>query len=579
MTFSRQVPTTQPASVVSTVVLINGREIERTWQVDSITIRKEINRISWAKVVLLDGDPSAEKFSASNSALFIPGKEIEIKCGYQQDYQTLFKGIITHHGIKARGSNSTLVIECRDVAVRMTVGCKNRVFTDMSDSSIIEEIAGQYRGMDSSVQQTSVVHGQMVQFSSTDWDFLVTRAEANGKICLTNDGRLEVKTPALAAPSLHLLYGATILEMDAEIDARHQSGEITARSWNSNDQEIAGATGKTPPVATAGNLSAAELARTASPPAYELKHGGQLSESELTAWSSAEVQKQRLAKVRGRVRCRGTQLVRPGDTIKIGGLSDRFNGEVYTAAVQHFVAAGDWQTDLQFGMEPAWFAEQYRVSSSPAAALLPSVSGLQIGVVTDIQDPLGEERIRINLPIVSPSGEGIWARQAKPDAGPGRGSLFRPEIGDEVIVGFLNDDPRYPVILGSLHSSAKQAPFPADSENPEKGFVTRTGLKLVLNDTDKSVTVETPGGRKLTISDDEGTITLTDGNHTIGISDSGIDLNSSGSINITAATELNLSAATLALAANSSLRLEGSAGAEIESAGVLTLKGSLVKIN
>lgn len=579
MTFRRQVPTTQSASVVSTVVLINGREIERTWQVDSITIRKEVNRISWAKVVLLDGDPSAEKFLASNSALFIPGKEIEIKCGYQQDYQTLFKGIITHHGIKARGNNSTLVIECRDLAVRMTIGRKNRVFTEMSDSSIIEEIAGQYRGMAVSVQQSSVVHRQMVQFSSTDWDFLVTRAEANGKICLSNDGRLEVKTPVLAAPVLQLLYGATILELDAEIDARHQTGEINAQSWNSNDQEITVGTGNTPSFVTPGNLSEEDLALTASPPEFELKHGGQLSESELTAWSSAEVQKQRLAKVRGRVRCRGTHLVRPGDTIAIGGLGDRFNGEVYTAAVQHFVAAGDWQTDLQFGMDPVWFADQHMVSSSPAAALLPSVSGLQTGVVTDIQDPLGEERIRINLPLVSPSGEGIWARQTKPDAGNDRGSLFRPEIGDEVIVGFLNDDPRYPIILGSVHSSANQAPFPVDSENREKGFVTRTGLKLVFNDTEESVTVETPGGRKLIISDDDGKITLTDGNHTIGISDSGIDLNSSGSINITAATELNLSAATLVLAANSSLRLEGSAGAEIESTGVLTLKGSLVRIN
>ena len=440
MAFPRQLPTAQPASVVSTIVLINGRETERTWQVDSITIRKEVNRISWAKVVLLDGDPSAEKFSASNSALFIPGKEIEIKCGYQQDYKTLFKGIITHHCIKARGSNSTFVIECRDLAARMTIGRKNRVFTDMSDSSIMEEISGQYRGMAISVQQTSVVHRQMVQFSSTDWDFMVTRAEANGKICLTNDGRLEVKTPVLAAPALQLVYGATILEMDAEIDARQQTGEITARSWNSNDQEIAEATGNTRTIATAGNLSAADLARTAAPPAYDLRHGGQLSDAELNAWSSAEVQKQRLAQIRGRVRCRGTHLVKPGDTIDIGGLGDRFNGRVYTAAVQHFVAAGDWQTDLQFGMDPAWFADQYRVSSSPAAALLPSVSGLQTGVVTDIQDPLGEERIRIILPLVTPLGEGIWARTAKPDAGPGRGSLFRPEIGDEVVVGFLNDE-------------------------------------------------------------------------------------------------------------------------------------------
>jgi Rhs element Vgr protein len=367
--------------------------------------------------------------------------------------------------------------------------------------------------------------------------------------------------------------------MDAEIDARQQTGEITAKSWNSNDQEIAEATGNTRTIATSGNLSAADLARTASPSTYELKHGGQLPDGELNAWSSAEVQKQRLAHIRGRIRCRGTHLVRPGDTIDIGGLSDRFNGRVYTTAVQHFVAAGDWQTDLQFGMDPAWFADQHKVSSSPAAALVPSVSGLQTGVVTDIQDPLGEERIRINLPMVSPSGEGIWARQARPDAGPNRGMLFRPEIGDEVIVGFLDEDPRYPVIIGSVHSSANQAPLPVGGDNPEKGVVTLNGLKLIFDDPGKSVMIETPAGRKFTLSDETGKITVTDGIHSIEITDEGISLNSAGSISITAATELKLEAAILSVAANSSVSLGGSAGVEIESGGVLTLKGSLVKIN
>ena len=48
------------------------------------------------------------------------------------------------------------------------------------------------------------------------------------------------------------------------------------------------------------------------------------------------------------------------------------------------------------------------------------------------------------------------------DAGKERGTFFRPEIGDEVVVGFLNDDPRHPVILGMCHSSAKPAPEPAN---------------------------------------------------------------------------------------------------------------------
>jgi len=56
--------------------------------------------------------------------------------------------------------------------------------------------------------------------------------------------------------------------------------------------------------------------------------------------------------------------------------------------------------------------------------------------------------------MISTSDDGIWARISTLDAGKQRGTFFRPEIGDEVIVGFLNDDPRYPVVLGMVNSSA-----------------------------------------------------------------------------------------------------------------------------
>ena len=37
------------------------------------------------------------------------------------------------------------------------------------------------------------------------------------------------------------------------------------------------------------------------------------------------------------------------------------------------------------------------------------------------------------------------------DAGENRGSFWRPEIGDEVVLGFLNSDPRDAIILGMLN--------------------------------------------------------------------------------------------------------------------------------
>lgn len=93
-----------------------------------------------------------------------------------------------------------------------------------------------------------------------------------------------------------------------------------------------------------------------------------------------------------------------------------------------------------------------------ASGLLPAVKGLQIGVVVQLEQyPNGDDRVRVRMPLVDNEDNGVWARVATLDAGENRGSFFRPEMGDEVVLGFLNDDPRDPVILGMLNSSSETA--------------------------------------------------------------------------------------------------------------------------
>src|SRR5262249_40393044 len=127
-------------------------------------------------------------------------------------------------------------------------------------------------------------------------------------------------------------------------------------------------------------------------------------------------------------------------------------------------------------------------------------------------DPDGEDRIKCRLPLISASEVGIWARLATPDAGKDRGTYFRPEIDDEVVVGFLNDDPRYPVILGQCHSSARPAPEPPKDDNHHKGYVSREKLKLTFDDEKKVIVLETPAGNKVTLSEDDKGITMQDQN-------------------------------------------------------------------
>ena len=215
----------------------------------------------------------------------------------------------------------------------------------------------------------------------------------------------------------------------------------------------------------------------------------------------------------------------------------------------------------------------------PASGLLPAVAGLQIGIVTVLEnDPDGEDRIKVRLPMISSSDEGMWARISTLDAGKERGTFFRPEIGDEVIVGFLNDDPRHPVVLGMCHSSAKPAPEPPKDDNHHKGYVSREKMKFTFDDEKKIITLETPGGNKITLSDEDKGIILQDQNgNKITMDDTGIKIESIKDMSFKATGDTKLEGMNMNLKGSAAFKAEGASTAEISGANT-TIKGSAATI-
>jgi uncharacterized protein involved in type VI secretion and phage assembly len=184
------------------------------------------------------------------------------------------------------------------------------------------------------------------------------------------------------------------------------------------------------------------------------------------------------------------------------------------------------------------------------------------------------------LPIIDSENDGVWARLTSMDAADSRGWVFRPEINDEVIVGFLNGDPRDPIILGSLFSSAKPSPLPPEEENKIKGYVSRSEMKFTFDDDKVIVTTETPNGNKIILSDDEGSILIEDENgNKIEMSSDGITIESAKDINIKASGDVNIEGVNISVKAQSQFKAEGSAGAEMSTSGQAKVKGSIVMIN
>jgi Rhs element Vgr protein len=439
------------------------------------------------------------------------------------------------------------------------------------------------------VASTSGKPAEVVQYDATDWDLLLCRAEANGQVVAVRDGKVTVAAPDTGSTSVVTArYGATVVELDAEIDARVQPPGLTATSWSAGDQEVVQADAAEPSVNAAGNLDATDLAGVLGGDPDVLRHGGQLGEPELQAWADARLLRDRLAKVRGRVRFQGFAGVSPGVMIEVTGIGKRFAGPQYVSGVRHTVVGGNWETDVQFGLSPESAATTYRMSRPPAAGLLPAVHGLQTGVVTALQDdPDGADRIKVRLPMVDPAEEGTWARIATLDAGDSRGTFFRPEIDDEVVVGFLDGDPRFPIVLGMCHSGANPAPEPAKDDNHHKGYTSRSKIRLLFDDDKVAVLLETPGGNKLTLSEDEKKVTIADQNgNSIVLDDGGITLTSAKDLVLKAAGDVRAEGKNIELKAETAATVSGGSSAELTGASTkvngdssTVIKGGTVNIN
>ena len=582
MSEERTIPTPARADVVTMTILIDGEPIESSINILGLQVERELNRLPSATVMMRDGDVASEDFPVSSTDTFIPGKEIEIRAGYRSEEETIFKGMIIKHSIRSRRNRgSVLEIECKDKAYKMTLGRKSRYFHEISDSDIMEEIAQSY-GLATDVEATSPVHSRVVQYYATDWDFVVARADANGLVVNPVDGGFRIFSPAMTGdPVLQLIYGATILDFESGMDARTQFGSVNAASWDAGEQGMAEIDGVDPAIEEPGNLAPGELSRTAGREEIGLRHGGQRPQDELQAWSDSFLLRSRLSRIRGRVSFQGYSGILPGGMLQLGGMGDRFNGNVFVSSVRHEITRGNWITHCGLGMSLEWHSQNERVVDPPAAGLVPAVNGLQIGIVTVLgSDPEGEDRVQVRMPLIDPGDEGIWARIATLDAGDNRGSFFRPEIGDEVVIGFLNDDPRDPVILGMLNSSAKPAPLQASDDNPEKGFVSRSGMKFLFNDERVSLTMETPNGNLFKLSDDEGLVKIEDENgNSIRMDSNGITLESARDITIKAGGDVKIEGTNIENSAMAQFKGEGSAVAEISSGGQTVIRGSVVQIN
>lgn len=590
-------PVTEGTDLISVSITINGNAVDSAYQVVSVEVVKEINKVPFARLRILDGSPATQDFKISNSDDFVPGNTIEISAGYESNNQTIFSGIITKQGLRIRRNASYLIVECRDKAIKMTLGRKSVNYQNMKDSDVITQVVSTY-GLTPAVGDTTGTLAEVIQYYTTDWDFVLSRADINGYLVIVDDGTFTSQKPATSgSPVIRVAYGESLLHIDLEMDATTQLSSVQSSAWDIASQAVINATSSDPGLTLPGNITTATLSAVAAPSTLNLQTVASVGQESLQNWANAQQIKSVLSKIKGTLIFQGSSLVKPGVLIQLDGLGDRFNGNGFVSAVHHIIDDGNWTTEATVGASEEWYAESRKhIVTPPASGLLPGTQGLHIGQVSKIiSDPDTQYRIQVKVPLIDME-TGVWARLANPYATSGAGTFFFPEVDDEVILGFFNDDPRSPVILGSLYSSTRKPAYEPDEPNTYKAIVTNSQLKIELNDNKKIITIQTPGSNKIVFSDEAQSIEITDQNsNSIKMSSSGIALTSNTDITITATGKITVSAtADMSLTASADVTLSSDGTMSVSAAsldisseglanlsadGVMTIAGDMIMIN
>ncbi len=505
-------------SIVTPTILSDGQALDPSYALVSLTVSKEVNRIPSAQITVQDGDAATGIFPISESAFFEPGKEIEIKLRYEEEGadETVFKGLVVAQGIEVSGPNTFLNIDLKDAAIKMTQVRKRQVYREKTDDAIITSLIQEARLAKGRIEVTKPAHAEILQYNSTDWDFMLCRADVNALLVAVNDGEVSLKKMEVSGSAVQAfeLGIDEIYDLEMQTDAQHQYASIEATAWDLKNQESLKSLKAKPLKLSQGNLEGEKLAKTLGFEDAVLTQPVPSEPDELQAWADARMARSRLSLIRGRICVAGLGTIKVLDVIDLLGVGRRFNGSTLVTGVQHRVDSQGWQTDLQFGLSPEWFCRKPDIPEPRAAGLLPPVSGLQIGVVDAFEeDPDGEFRLKVQLVALDVEQGAVWARLATPDAGLERGFFFRPEVGDEVVVGFFNDDPRQAVILGAMYGSRNTPPrgFVPSDENINKGIVTQKGTTIAFVDDKKSsVFIQTAAENKLLLDDDGEAIVLSD---------------------------------------------------------------------
>ncbi len=465
-----------------------------------------VNAIPIAKVVLsVAGDPLAElPASDADITQCQPGKPVALYIVEKGLERCIFRGVIMQQKLRLRRSGAELTLILRHDLRSLLHTHRSQVFVDQTDAQAVGQLLLAQGVPLLGATGMSTRHEQLVQFRCPDWHFLRRRLNATGTWLFPSPDGVKIAPPRLNLMPDHRLQQRAVVRHDDTLieeggwlfSEQYQPATVSVSSWNDRTQ--------------LSNTVLGEATSLGSQ-AFDVSHGRRLNHSvwafntsaplgleETADRANSLLMNLQAAGAQGEFTLDGSVAYQLGQTVALEGFGIGFDGQGIITDVRQRLDKNDgWRTTLSLGTHDAVRDMHF----------IPQAAGLHIGVIAAFaEDPTGMNRLRVRLPVLGDSEPPLWARLATPYASQMSGFCFYPEPGDEVVIGFFDEDPCYPVILGAMHNPVNRAPIAPSLENSHKALViNHNGVSLQLAfDTLAYSAQLSVGDNALTMSQEEG---------------------------------------------------------------------------
>lgn len=488
--------------------------------------------------------------------------------GKQNENQIVEAEITAIETFFSEKSQAPIIVRGYDVGHRLHRGRYNRSFQNMTDSDIIKKIANEVGIKIGTIDASGVAHDYVFQENQTNMEFFRQRAARIGFELFIQDGKLIFRKPK-SDQDLTLKWLKDLHSFRVRVSSAEQVKEVEVRGWDYTEKRTILSTKNQEKVITEtqnGKGSDTSNKFNGKPPTPRMI----LVDKPVFTPKEADIMAQALCDELGGqfiyadAKAEGNTDIRVGRVVKLEDMGQH-SGKYYITETRHSYQERVYTTEFSVrGLRGG----DILTTLSPQKNLQPGQT-LLVGIVTDNEDPKGLGRVKVKFPTLTEEHASNWARVVTIGAGNQRGFDCLPEINDEVLVAFEHGDIHRPYIIGIVWNG-KDAPPNTVEDNVQDGkvrlrtFKTRTGHKIQFVEEDKGASkagayIETSKGHKLRINDSEKMVEIeTSGGHKL---------------------RLNDRDASITISSTGNMKIEAKGNIDINASGVITVRGSLIKLN